>query len=150
MANEPIITLVGNLTADPELRTTRTGQTVTGFTVASTPREKNRDTGEWEDGEPLFIRCSAWREMGENVANSLTKGARVIVQGRLQSRSYEKDGERRSSLEMQVDEVGPSLRWATAQPQKAGWSGGRDTTHGQAPAVQPSWETNSFDDTPPF
>lgn len=150
MANEPIITVVGNLTADPELRTTRSGQTVTGFTVASTPREKNRDTGEWEDGEPLFIRCSAWREMGENVANSLTKGARVIVQGRLQSRSYEKDGERRTSLEMQVDEVGPSLRWATAQPQKTGWSGGRDTTHGQAPAVQPSWETNTFDDTPPF
>lgn len=148
--NEPVITLVGNLTADPELRTIRSGQTVTSFTVASTPREKNRDTGEWEDGEPLFIRCSAWREMGENVANSLTKGARVIVQGRLQSRSYEKDGERRTSLEMQVDEIGPSLRWATAQPQKAGWSGGRDATRGQAPAVQPSWETNAFDETPPF
>ena len=113
--NEPIITLVGNLTADPDLRTLQSGQTVTSFTVASTPREKNRQTDQWEDGEPMFVRCSVWREYGENVAQSLTKGMRVVVHGRLQQRSYEHNGERRTSLELQVDEVGPSLRYATAQ-----------------------------------
>ena len=163
MANEPIITIIGNLTADPDLRYTQAGIPVAGFTVASTPREKNTQTGEYEDGEPLFVRCSAWRDMGDNVAASLQKGTRVIVQGRLQSRSYEKDGQQHRSLELQVDEVGPALRWATAQVQKAGrsgggWSGGggRDTTHGTPPAgAQPSWEQpnidyDNFSDAPPF
>lgn len=152
MANEPVITLVGNLTADPELRFLNNGVPVASFTVASTPREKNRDTDQWEDGEPLFVRCSAWREMGENVTNSLTKGTRVIVQGRLQSRSYEKDGQRRTSLELQVDNIGPELRWATATVTRAGGGGGGggygfggDRQLGNAPANNVSWE-----DAPPF
>lgn len=157
MANEPIITLVGNLTADPELRFLNSGVPVASFTVASTPREKNKQTDQWEDGEALFVRCSAWREMGENVTNSLTKGDRVIVQGRLQSRSYEKDGQQRTSLELQVDAVGPDLRWATAQVTRArggsgsgGFSGG-DRSFGQAPAGNVSWEsTKDFSDAPPF
>ena len=115
MANEPIITLIGNLTGDPELRTVGSGVSVASFTVASTPRTMNKQTQQWEDGEAMFVRCSVWREYGENVAQSLTKGMRVIVQGRLQQRSYEHNGERRTSLELQVDEVGPSLRYATAQ-----------------------------------
>lgn len=153
MANEPIITLVGNLTADPELRFLGSGVPVASFTVASTPREKNRQTDQWEDGEALFVRCSAWREMGENVTNSLRKGDRVIVQGRLQSRSYEKDGQQRTSLELQVDAVGPELRWATAQVTKArpGGHGGGDRSFGQAPAGNVSWEsTKDFSDAPPF
>jgi len=153
MAGEPQITLVGNLTADPELRFTGANIPVASFTVASTPRHQNRQTQEWEDGEPLFVRCSVWREYGENVAQSLTKGMRVIVQGRLQSRSYEKDGQTRRSLEMQVDEVGPSLRYATAQVVKASRSTGRSGGWGDAPAgggagnVQ--WD-RSFEDAPPF
>lgn len=115
MANEPVITIVGNLTADPELRHVSGGVPVASFTVASTPRTLNKQTQQWEDGEALFVRCSVWREYGENVAQSLTKGMRVIVHGRLQQRSYEHNGERRTSLELQVDEVGPSLRYATAQ-----------------------------------
>lgn len=159
MANEPIITLVGNLTADPELRFLNSGVPVASFTVASTPREKNRQTDQWEDGEALFVRCSAWREMGENVTNSLAKGDRVIVQGRLQSRSYEKDGQQRTSLELQVDAVGPELRWATAQVTKArggggfsgGGFGGGDRSFGQAPSGNVSWETPAdFSDAPPF
>lgn len=157
MANEPVITLVGNLTADPELRFLNNGVPVASFTVASTPREKNRDTDQWEDGEPLFVRCSAWREMGENVTNSLTKGTRVIVQGRLQSRSYEKDGQRRTSLELQVDNIGPDLRWATATVTRAGGGGGGgygfggDRELGNAPANNVRWETTKdFSDAPPF
>ena len=150
MANEPIITIVGNLTGDPELRTVGSGVAVASFTVASTPREKNRDTGQWEDGEPMFLRCSVWREYGENVAQSLTKGMRVIVQGRLQQRSYEHNGERRTSLELQVDEVGPSLRYATAQVARHGSGGGGGrvarTDLGQSQWEQPA----SFDDAPPF
>ena len=118
MAGEPIITIVGNLTADPELRYVSSGIPVASFTVASTPRTMNKQTQQWEDGEAMFVRCSVWRAYGENVAASLTKGMRVIVQGRLQQRSYEHNGERRTSLELQVDEVGPSLRYAVAQVQK--------------------------------
>ncbi|AZN30285.1 single-stranded DNA-binding protein [Flaviflexus salsibiostraticola] len=124
MAGEPIITIVGNLTADPELRYVSSGIPVASFTVASTPRTLNKQTQQWEDGEPMFVRCSVWREHGENVANSLTKGTRVVVTGKLQVRSYEHEGQRRTSIEMQVDEIGPSLRYATAQVQKAQRSGG--------------------------
>ncbi len=124
MAGEPIITIVGNLTADPELRYVSSGIPVASFTVASTPRTMNKQTQQWEDGEAMFVRCSVWREYGENVANSLTKGTRVVVTGRLQVRSYEHEGQRRTSIEMQVDEVGPSLRYATAQVQKTQRTGG--------------------------
>ncbi|WP_182353036.1 single-stranded DNA-binding protein [Flaviflexus huanghaiensis] len=124
MAGEPIITIVGNLTADPELRYVSSGIPVASFTVASTPRTLNKQTQQWEDGEPMFVRCSVWREYGENVAQSLTKGARVVVTGKLQVRSYEHEGQRRTSIEMQVDEIGPSLRYATAQVQKTQRSGG--------------------------
>ena len=116
MAGDTIITVVGNLTADPELRFTASGAAVASFTVASTPRTFDRQAGEWKDGETLFMRCSIWREAAENVAESLTKGNRVVVQGRLTQRSYEtREGEKRTVVEMQVDEIGPSLRYATAK-----------------------------------
>lgn len=116
MAGETVITVVGNLTANPELRFTSSGQAVASFTIASTPRTYDRETGGWKDGEALFMRCSAWREMAENVAQSLTKGMRVIAQGRLNQRSYEtQQGEKRTVVEMTVDEIGPSMRYATAQ-----------------------------------
>ena len=116
MAGETIITVVGNITADPELRFTPSGAAVASFTVASTPRTFDRQTNEWKDGEALFLRCSIWRQAAENVAESLTRGMRVIVSGRLQQRSYEtREGEKRTVIEMQVDEVGPSLRYATAK-----------------------------------
>ena len=116
MSGETLITLVGNLTADPELRWTQSGAAVADFTVASTPRTYDRNAGEWRDGDTLFMRCSVWRETAENVAESLRKGMRVIVQGRLTQRSYDtQQGERRTVVELQVDEVGPSLRRARAQ-----------------------------------
>jgi single-strand DNA-binding protein len=116
VAGETIITVVGNLTADPELRFTPSGAAVASFTVASTPRTMDRTTNEWKDGDALFLRCSIWRQAAENVAESLTRGMRVVVQGRLQQRSYEtREGEKRTVVEMQVDEVGPSLRYATAK-----------------------------------
>ena len=120
MAGETQITVIGNLTADPELRFTPSGAAVANFTVASTPRQFDRQANEWKDGETLFMRCSVWREEAENVAESLVRGARVIVTGRLVSRSWEdKDtGQKRSVMEMQVDEVGPSLRYATAKVTK--------------------------------
>lgn len=116
MSGETLITIVGNLTADPELRWTQSGVAVADFTVASTPRTYDRNAGEWRDGDTLFMRCSVWRDVAENVAESLRKGMRVIVQGRLTQRSYEtQQGERRTVVELQVDEVGPSLRRARAQ-----------------------------------
>ena len=116
MSGETLVTLVGNLTADPTLRWTQSGSAVADFTVASTPRTYDRNAGEWRDGAPLFIRCSVWRDVAENVAESLRKGMRVIVVGRLTQRSYEtQQGERRTVVELQVDEVGPSLRRARAQ-----------------------------------
>lgn len=116
MAGETVITVIGNLTADPELRWTQSGAAVADFTVASTPRTYDRNAGEWRDGDTLFMRCSVWRETAENVAESLRKGMRVIVQGRLTQRSYDtQQGERRTVVELQVDEVGPSLRRARAQ-----------------------------------
>ncbi len=127
MAGETVITVVGNLTADPELRFTPSGAAVASFTVASTPRTMDRTTNEWKDGDALFLRCSIWRQAAENVAESLTRGMRVVVQGRLQQRSYEtREGEKRTVVEMQVDEVGPSLRYATAKVNRTqrGSSGG--------------------------
>ena len=116
MAGDTVITVIGNLTADPELRWTQSGAAVADFTIASTPRTYDRNAGEWRDGDTLFMRCSVWRETAENVAESLRKGMRVIVQGRLTQRSYETpQGERRTVVELQVDEVGPSLRRARAQ-----------------------------------
>ena len=129
MSNEPIITIVGNLTTDPELRYVASGTPVASFTVASTPRSLNKQTNQWEDGEAMFVRCSVWREYGENVAESLTKGMRVVVTGRLTVRSYEYNGQQRTSIEMQVDEVGPSLRYARAQVTKvSSGSGGAGGT----------------------
>lgn len=119
MAAETIVTIVGNLTADPELRFTPSGAAVASFTVASTPRTFDKQSNEWKDGETLFMRCSIWREAAENVAESLTKGTRVIVQGRLVQRSFEtREGEKRTVVELQVDEVGPSLRYATAKVER--------------------------------
>jgi single-strand DNA-binding protein len=120
MAGETVITVVGNLTSDPELRYTQNGLAVANFTIASTPRTLDRASNEWKDGEALFLRASVWREFAEHVASSLTKGSRVIVQGRLKQRSYEtKEGEKRTSFELDVDEIGPSLRYATAQVTRA-------------------------------
>src|SRR5690606_34289642 len=134
MAGETPITVIGNLTADPELRFTPSGAAVANFTVASTPRTFDRQTNDWKDGETLFMRCSVWREAAEHAAESLHRGARVIATGRLVSRSWQTpEGENRTVMEMQVDEVGPSLRYATAQVTKAqrqggqgggGWQGG--------------------------
>lgn len=120
MAGETVITIVGNLTADPEVRTTSAGAQVASFTIASTPRSWNRGTNQFEDGQALFLRCSAWRDLAEHCARSLAKGMRVIAQGRLTQRSYEaKDGTQRTVVELQVDEIGPSLRYATAQVAKS-------------------------------
>lgn len=138
MAGETNLTLVGNLTDDPELRYTPQGHAVANFTVASTPRFFDKATNEWKDGDALFLRCSLWRQAAENVAESLTRGTRVIVTGRLKQRSYEtKEGEKRTVYEVEVDEIGPSLKFATAKvnkttrggagsgsPTGGGWGGG--------------------------
>lgn len=143
MANEPITTIIGNLTADPELRYVGSGIPVANFTVASTPRTLNKTTNVWEDGETMFVRCNAWRDYAENVTESLSKGMSVIVHGRLQVRSYERtDGTQGTSVEMQVDEVGPSLRYATAQvtrTQRAGGNNARQTM---------GWGIGQADDAP--
>ncbi|KNX38733.1 single-stranded DNA-binding protein [Luteipulveratus halotolerans] len=131
-AGDTVITIVGNLTQDPELRFTPSGAAVANFTVASTPRQFDRQTNEWKDGETLFMRCSVWREAAENVAESLGRGTRVVVTGRLVSRSFEtKEGEKRTVMEMQVDEVGPSLRYATAKVNKTQRGGGGGFGGGQ-------------------
>ncbi|MEA5153194.1 single-stranded DNA-binding protein [Raineyella sp.] len=130
MAGETVITVVGNLTADPELRFLPSGAAVANFTVASTPRTFDRQSGEWKDGDALFLNCSVWRQAAENVAESLRKGMRVLVQGRLRQRSYEtQQGERRTVVELEVDEVGPSLRYATAAVTRS--SGGQGGQGGQ-------------------
>jgi len=161
MAGETIITVVGNLTADPELRFTPSGAAVASFTVASTPRTFDRQSNEWKDGEALFLRCSIWRQAAENVAETLQRGMRVIVQGRLQQRSFEtREGEKRTVIEMQVDEVGPSLKYATAKVNRTqrGSSGGGSfggDGGGSAPADDP-WASSGpassagFSDEPPF
>ncbi len=163
MAGDTIITVVGNLTADPELRFTPSGAAVASFTVASTPRTFDKQTNEWKDGEALFLRCSVWRQAAENVAESLQRGFRVIVQGRLVQRSYEtREGEKRTVVEMQVDEIGPSLRYATAKVNRTtrGTGGGGAYGGGQpaAAAQEDPWASapaagsggGDFSDEPPF
>lgn len=134
MAGETIITVVGNLTADPELRYTQGGLAVANFTIASTPRTFDRQANDWKDGDALFLRASCWREFAEHVAGSLTKGSRVIATGRLKQRNYDdRDGNKRTAIELEVDEIGPSLRYATAQVTRAagGSSGGGGGGRGQ-------------------
>ncbi|MGH4025471.1 MAG: single-stranded DNA-binding protein [Pseudonocardiaceae bacterium] len=122
---ETTVTVVGNLTADPELRFTPSGAAVANFRVASTPRMFDRQTGEWKDGEALFLQCNVWRQAAENVAESLTRGMRVIVSGRLRQRSFEtREGEKRTVMELEVDEIGPSLRYATAKVNRVSRQGG--------------------------
>ncbi|MBM4640680.1 single-stranded DNA-binding protein [Rhodococcus hoagii] len=124
MAGDTVITIIGNLTADPELRFTPSGASVANFTVASTPRTFDKQTNEWKDGEAIFMRCNIWKDAAENVAESLTRGMKVIVSGRLKSRSWEKDGEKKTVIELEVDEIGPSLRNATAVVTKKPSGGG--------------------------
>src|SRR5881397_3590633 len=167
MAGETIITVVGNLTADPELRFTPSGAAVASFTIASTPRTFDKNSGEWKDGEALFLRCSIWRQAAENVAESLTRGMRVIVSGRLRQRSYEtKEGEKRTVYEVEVDDVGPSLRNASAKVNRAtrngsgGGQGGGRPAGGQSGGSGGSgggdtdpWASDgggSYTDEPPF
>jgi single-strand DNA-binding protein len=171
MAGETTITVIGNLTDDPELRFTPSGAAVAKFRIASTPRTLDKATGEWKDGEPLFLACSVWRQVAENVAESLQRGARVIVSGRLRQRSYEtREGEKRTVIELEVDEIGPSLRYATAKVQKMsrsggggggggfGASGGGNNSAGGGGFADDPWATatpasgsgGNFDDEPPF
>ncbi|WP_189041623.1 single-stranded DNA-binding protein [Micromonospora sonchi] len=170
MAGDTTITVIGNLTDDPELRFTPSGAAVAKFRVASTPRFMDRASGEWKDGEPLFLSCTVWRQAAEHVAESLQRGARVIVSGRLRQRSYEtREGEKRTVIELEVDEIGPSLRYATAKVQKMSRSGGSgggfggsgggggqggggnfdDPWASAAPAPARSGGTN-FEEEPPF
>lgn len=129
------ITIVGNLVADPELRFTPSGAAVANFRIASTPRTFNRETNQWEDGEALFLTCNVWRQAAENVAESLSKGMRVVVTGRLKQRSYEtKEGEQRTVFEVEVDEVGPSLKYATASVNRNPREGGQNAPQGQQPS----------------
>jgi single-strand DNA-binding protein len=142
MAGETPITVVGNLTADPELRFTPSGAAVANFTVASTPRTFDRQSNEWRDGEALFLNCSVWRQAAENAAESLTRGMRVIVTGRLKARSYEtREGEKRTVFEIDVDEVGPSMKYATAKVTKTSRSGGQGFGSGGGGGDDP-WATN--------
>ena len=135
MAGETVITVIGNLTADPELRFTPSGAAVANFTVASTPRTFDRQTSEWKDGEALFLRCNGCRQAAENVAESLTRGSRVIVSGRLKQRSFDtKEGEKRTVIELEVDEIGPSLRYATAQVTRTQGGGAGRSSGGQCAA----------------
>ena len=140
MAGETVITVVGNLTADPEMRYTNSGVPFASFTIASTPRTFDRQTNEWKDGEALFLRATVWREFAEHVANSLTKGTRVIARGNLRQRSYDdKDGQRRTSYELDIDEIGPSLRYATAQVTRAQSRGQGGGVGGGQPSGQSDW-----------
>ena len=143
MAGETIITVVGNLTADPELRYTQNGLPVANFTIASTPRNFDRQSNEWKDGEALFLRASVWREFAEHVAGSLTKGMRVIATGRLKQRSYQdREGNNRTAIELEVDEIGPSLRYATASVTRAaGGSGGGGGQSRPAQVADEPWST---------
>lgn len=153
MAGETVITVVGNLTADPELRFTQSGAAVVSFTVASTPSHFDKQSGKWVDDPALFLRCNVWRQVAENVAESLVRGTRVVVTGRLKQRSFEtKEGEKRTVVELDVDEIGPSLRYATAKVNKVSRDGGGSSS---APADDP-WGSappagsGGFDSEPPF
>ena len=169
MAGETVITVVGNLTDDPELRFTPSGAAVAKFRIASTPRTLDRQSGEWKDGEPLFLACNIWRDAAEHVAESLQRGARVIVQGRLRQRSYEtREGEKRTVYELEVDEIGPSLRYATAKINRAqrsdassgggyGSSGGGGRSGGSSAPAEDPWSSapaagsaGGYTDEPPF
>lgn len=164
MAGETIITIVGNLTADAELRYTPSGAAVSNFTVASTPRTFDKATNEWKDGDALFMRCNAWRQLAENVAESLTRGARVVVTGRLKQRSFEtKEGDKRTVVELDVDEIGPSLKYATATVNKVARSGADwertganpprpadDDPWGSAPSRASERASGGFPDEVPF
>jgi len=163
MAGDTVITVVGNLTDDPELRFTSSGAAVANFTVASTPRFFDKQTNDWKDGDALFLRCSIWRQAAENVAESLHKGTRVIVQGRLKQRSYEtREGEKRTVYELDVDEVGPALRYATTKVSKVTRSGGgggfggggqggqSGQSQSAAPADDPWASAPATNDEPPF
>ena len=162
-AGDVTITVVGNLTDDPELRFTPSGAAVAKFRVASTPRFMDKQTNEWKDGDALFMRCNVWRQAAENVAETLTRGMRVMVSGRLKQRSYEtREGEKRTVVELEVDEVGPSLRYATAKVNKVARSGGSGGYGGggggSAPAAHddpwgsapPAGSGPAADDEPPF
>ena len=139
MAGETTLTVIGNLTSDPELRYTSNGLAVANFTIASTPRTYDKASSEWKDGDALFLRASVWREFAEHVAGSLTKGARVIASGRLVQRSYEtKEGEKRSSMELEIDEIGPSLKYATAAVTRAS-SGNGQPRQSQQQASDTPW-----------
>ena len=174
MAGDTTITVIGNLTDDPELRFTPSGAAVAKFRVASTPRFLDRQSGEWKDGEPLFLACNIWRDAAEHVAESLQRGTRVIVTGRLRQRSYEtREGEKRTVIELEVDEIGPSLRYATAKVQKMARSGGGGgfgasggggrsqgggggnfddpwATAAPASGSRSGGDNSNFDDEPPF
>jgi single-strand DNA-binding protein len=166
MAGETVITVVGNLTADPELRFTPSGAAVASFTIASTPRTFDKNTNEWKDGDALFLRCSIWRQAAENVAESLQRGMRVVAQGRLRQRSYEtREGEKRTVVEMEVDEVGPSLKYATAKVNRTsrgsssgGGFGSSGTSGSEAGPVDDPWGSaptassagGGFSEEPPF
>lgn len=150
MSDETTITLRGRLTADPELRFTPSGHAVAAFTVASQPRNFDKKTNEWVDGETMFLTCSAWRQMAENTAESLTKGMSVIVTGRLKSRSYEtREGQRRTVFEIDVEDVGPSLKFATARVVRAGKNGSAAPAPSQAQGRDP-WAVAPSTDAPPF
>ena len=156
MAGDTQITVVGNLTGDPELRFIQSGAAVVNFTVASTPRSFDKNRNEWVDGDTLFMRCSLWRDAAENVAESLTKGMRVVVVGRLVSRSWENNGEKRTVTEMQVDEVGPSLRYATAKVTRntrgnaAQQQGGGSYVPPAGAPSEPPWASDAASEEPPF
>lgn len=150
MSNDTVITVIGNITGDPELRFTPSGAAVANFTIASTPRKFDKTSNEWKDGETLFLRCSVWREQAENVSESLQRGTSVIAQGRLTQRSYDtKEGEKRTVVELEVDEIGPTLRRATAKVVKA-QRGGAFASASAGP-VGDAWSTQPVGtDTPPF
>jgi single-strand DNA-binding protein len=159
MSGETTLTVVGNLTADPELRYTQSGAAVASFTVASTPRSFDKQSGEWKDGEALFLRCNVWRQLAEHVTESLNRGSRVLVTGRLKQRSFEtKEGEKRTVVELDVDEIGPSLRYATATINKASRpdAGGASSSQWAGAPARDPWATEppktsgGFADEPPF
>lgn len=151
MAGETVITIIGNLTADPEMRTTRNGATVANFSIAATPRVFDKQSNQWVDGEALFLRCTAWRDLASHCVQTLRKGMRVIAQGRLQQRSYQaKDGTNRTVIEMTVDEIGPSLKYATAQVQKmqSGSYQGGNANGGYQQPQQPQQQSQAPADNP--
>lgn len=152
MSGLPSVTVIGTLVADPDLRFTPSGAAVANFTIAANARRLNKQTNEWEDGDATFLRCNLWRQAAENVAESLTRGMRVIAVGTLKQRQYEKDGEKRSSFELEVDEVGPSTKWATVKVNKVAREGGLSASapRSSGPADDPFSNPDAGEDPPPF